>query len=379
MIPLLETALAFALIMLTASLFVSAVVQVIINVGRYRSCVLTHMLRSLMHGFRTFHRDPEIVDPVTGRPAPDALSRSEACEMRFVHEVLADPVLHARSAKLAAGTDPEQLALLVEYIDADDLITIAAGASVAVDADGRERLLPGRWVTSGQGGAVVTKRYATLEQFSAYVRRWFPTLEGTASQTFKQRARRLTLLVSMMVVILFNFDGFQVLARLHQNGASRAQAVAQADTVMASAARLGERTPAQSTQAAPGELPDVTLADLGLEMQKTATVLDEAKLGIGWQESWIVARFCAYRGDSLAAPPTSLQLLRDTLFWLAGLAFSCGMLSLGAPFWVTTFSRLIQMRNEVQHRKRQESASVARAASGALQLPARERAVARPS
>ncbi|WP_437730062.1 hypothetical protein [Sorangium sp. So ce1335] len=376
MIPLLETALAFALIMLTASLFVSAVVQVIMNVGRYRSCVLIHMLRSLMHGFRTFHRDPEIVDPVTGRPAPDALERSAECEMRFVHEVLADPVLHARSAKIAAGTDPEQLALQVEYIDADDLITIAAGASVPIDAEGRERLLPGRWVSSGQGGAVVTKRYATLEQFSAYVRRWFPTLEGTASQTFKQRARRLTLLVSMMVVVLFNFDGFQVLARLHQNGAARGQVVAQADTVTATAVRLGEGT---SAQRAPDELRDATLQDFGLEMQKTATLLDEAKLGLGWQESWIVERFCAYRGESLADRPTWLQLLRDTLFWLAGLAFSCGMLSLGAPFWVTTFSQLIQMRNEVRHRKQQESASGARATSGALALPARERAVARPS
>ncbi|WP_433926432.1 hypothetical protein AB3662_26280 [Sorangium cellulosum] len=374
MIPLLETALAFALIMLTASLFVSAVVQVIINVGRYRSCVLIHMLRSLIHGFRTFHRDPEVVDPVTGRPAPDALSRNEACEMRFVHEVLADPVLHARSAKLVAGSDPARLALLVEYIDADDLISIAAGASVAVDAEGRERLLPGRWVSCGQGGAVETKRYATLDQFSAYVRRWFPTLEGTASQTFKQRARQLTLLVSMMVVLLFNFDGFRVLARLHEHGASRAQVIAQADTVTTTAARLGERP-----QRAPDELGDATLEDFRLEMQKAATVLDEANLGIGWQESWIVARFCAYRGESPAASPTALQLVRDTLFWLAGLAFSCGMLSLGAPFWVTTFSRLIQMRNEVQHRKRQESASGARPASGALALPARERAVARPS
>ncbi|WP_437529641.1 hypothetical protein WME79_48140 [Sorangium sp. So ce726] len=374
MFPLLETALAFALIMLTASLFVSAVVQVIINVGRYRSLVLIHMLRSLIHGFRAFHRDPDVVDPATGRPAHDALSRNEACEKRFAHEVLADPVLHARSAKLVYGSDPEQLARLVEYIDADDLITIAAGAAVTVDGDGRERLLPSRWVSCSQGDSGAAKRYATIERFSAYVRRWFPTLEGTASQTFKQRARQLTLLVSMMLVVLFNFDGFQVLARLHQNGAARAQVVAQADTVMTSATRLGER-PA----GAPDELPDTTLEHFGLEAQKTATLLDEANLGIGWQESWIVKRFSAYRGDILAAPPTSLEILRDTLFWLTGLAFSCGMLSLGAPFWVTTFSRLIQLRNEVQHRKRQESASGVKTESGALAHPARERAVARPS
>ncbi|WP_437969328.1 hypothetical protein WMF04_08520 [Sorangium sp. So ce260] len=369
-----ETALAFAMIMLTASLFVSAVVQVIVNVGRYRSCVLVHMLRSLMHGFRAFHRDPDVVDPATGRPAHDALARNEACEMRFVHEVLSDPVLHARSAKLAYSSEPERLALLVEYIDAEDLISIATGASVTADGDGRELLLPGRWVSCGQGGSSATKRYATLELFSAYVRRWFPTLEGTASQTFKQRVRRLTLLVAMMLVILFNFDGFQVLARLHQNGAARAQAAAQADTLMATAGRLGER-PA----GAPDELRDTSPRELGLEMQQTATLLDEANLGIGWQESWIVKRFCAYRGDVLAPPPTALQLLRDTLFWLAGLAFSCGMLSLGAPFWVTTCSRLIQMRNEVQHRKRQDVASGARAASSPLPPPARERAAARPS
>ncbi|WP_437318858.1 hypothetical protein [Sorangium sp. So ce385] len=374
MIPLLETALAFAMIMLTASLFVSAVVQVIVNVGRYRSGVLVHMLRSLMHGFRAFHKDPDVVDPATGLPAQGALERNEACEMRFVHEVLSDPVLHARSAKLAYGSDPGRLAGLVEYIDVEDLISIATGASAPADGDGRELLLPSRWVSCGQGGPSAPKRYATLEQFSTYVRRWFPTLEGTASQTFKMRVRRLTLLVSMMVVILFNFDGFQVLARLHQSGAARAQVAAHADAVTTTAARLGER-PA----GAPDELPDATLEELGLEIQKTATLLDEANLGVGWQQSWIVQRFRAYRHDVLAPPPTSLELLQDTLFWLAGLAFSCGLLSLGAPFWVTTFARLIQMRNEVQHRKRLESASGVKVASTALPLPARERAVAKPS
>ncbi|XXX79326.1 hypothetical protein WMF30_11180 [Sorangium sp. So ce134] len=374
MIPLLETALAFAMIMLTASLFVSAVVQVIVNVGHIRSCVLIHMLRSLMQGFRASHRDPEVVDPATGRPAQGMLARNEACELRFAHEVLSDPVLHARGAKLTYSSEPERLALLVEYIDVEDLISIATSASVAADGDGRELLLPSRWVSCGQGGYGAPKRYATLDQFSAYVRRWFPTLEGTASQTFKQRVRQLTLLVSMMLVVLFNFDGFQVLARLHQSGAARAQVAAHADTVMVTAARLGER-PA----GAPDELPDTTLEELGLEAQKTATLLDEANLGIGWQKSWIVDRFRAYRGDLLAPAPTSIQLFRDTLLWLAGLAFSCGMLSLGAPFWVTTFARLIQMRNEVQHRKRQESASSVRAASPALPLPARERPVARPS
>ena len=96
MFALLETAIAFAAAMLAVSLFISAAVQWISTIGRYRATILIDMLRALIHGFRVFHNGSQAL-AADGPGATEA--QKKACadtELTFVNDVLGDPVLHAR-------------------------------------------------------------------------------------------------------------------------------------------------------------------------------------------------------------------------------------------------------------------------------------------
>ena len=377
--PLIETAVAFCAAMLAASLFVSALVQLVQGVGRYRSQALIGMLRSTIHGFRVHHCDPEAL--AADRPGAGRETRRRvACtENAFVEDVLGDPVLHAREVKLQYQDDPERLAALIEYLHAGDLVEIATGSARrpvdeaaaapqaaspaspapsfmdAAAAGGAHcstsLLLPARWV----GEAAVSdpaSSYATVDNFRAYVERWFSIIEGTAAQQFKARIRRLTLVLSCLLAVVFNLDGIHLIQSLYASGSGRAALERQTAELKTVATRLGVSGAPEATDA-PVDRRDSSNSDLGLELQKTASILDETRIGLGWRDSWIADRWCRWHPECVtSAPRASLgQVLLDTLLWLAGVAFGCAMLALGAPFWVTTLSRLINLRNEVQARR----------------------------
>jgi hypothetical protein len=124
----------------------------------------------------------------------------------------------------------------------------------------------------------------------------------------------------------------------------------QADALQTVATRLGVAGAAPATSETPR---DTTAKEMALELQKTATMLDDAQVGIGWQNSWITKRWCVYRGACTDAgpAPTAGRLAVDVMLWLLGLVLSCVMLSLGAPFWVSTMSSLINLQNAVQGEK----------------------------
>jgi hypothetical protein len=329
-VPLVETAIAFAAVMLAVSLFVSALVQVIQNLLHWRGKTLVDTLKQLFVGFRDFHDDPDAHDDTTAT--------------RFAHEVLGDPSLHARDVMLKWSDDPQRLAESIEYIHPDDLITLVhnrSGVPHAPDANGP---LPATWTGASDKKP---KPFATTKNFSSWVRRWFPTVEATHAQEFKRRVRRLTLVVSCTVVVLFCLDGLQLVRTLWYNRTAAENLSKQVDTLNATAARLGVAGAGATSD------PDKSNKDLALELQKTATLLDDAGAGIGWQNSWITKRWCAYKGYCADPPPQRPRLFLDLLLFLTGLAFSCVMLSLGAPFWVTTLSSLIRMQNEVQTRRQQ--------------------------
>lgn len=391
MFALLETAIAFSAAMLAVSLFISAAVQWISNVGRYRSITLIDMLRTLIHGFRVYHNDPQAV----AADQPDATpAQKQACtdtEMTFVNDVLSDPVLHARDVKLAYQDRPGMLAKQIDYIDAQDLAALVYNIATnpahappaqrghagsrstdnlepwkprvdAVRAPTRieemiaqagnpdvDIRLPDEWVG---GSAAAPKEYATTANFAAYVGRWFSTIEGTAAQRYKLLMRRLTFFVAALTVVVLNIDGIYILSELYNKTSARAVLGQRLDDLSLVASRL-----AKEPLPAPDGSPAVAQGDkaLLLDMQKSLAVLSDAGLALGWKDSWIVKRYSAYRGLGADPSPPSLgRLILEILYWLAGLLFSCVLLSLGAPFWVNTLSRLINLKNEVQQRKESE-------------------------
>jgi hypothetical protein len=434
MFPLIETAIAFAAAMLAASLFVSAVVQGIQNFGQYRSEIVERMLKSVIHGFRSFYNDIDVLTADGANAAVPKLAPEKLAELRgavleteheFVADVLSDPALHARLDGASYGGDPETLARTVEYIDAGDLVTIArnqgesmwllrtdptaaadvsspmqptgtdtpgaSGAPVTVStttvsaaalsatsvsatttlpiaaSDDAQRYLPPEWFfpkaqAKSAAQMATLKPYATVAKFAEYVERWFPTFEATASETFKKRMRRLTLVVSCTVVVLFNLDGFALASKLY-GSSGKSDFAARIPDLQAQAARLG----VVAASVEPATATETTALDLGSETSSLLRALDSPDLGLGWQSSAIVDQWCAYSGKCPSTSPAISrgQVAKATIWWLLGLAFSCAMLSMGAPFWYNVLSGLLNLKSSVQTSKQRaaDAVSGARASS----------------
>jgi hypothetical protein len=98
---------------------------------------------------------------------------------------------------------------------------------------------------------------------------------------------------------------------------------------------------------------DATPVSLGSETSSLLNALDSPDLGLGWQGSTIVDQWCAYTGKCPSASPALSrgQVVKATLWWLLGLAFSCAMLSMGAPFWYNVLSGLLNLKNAVKTSK----------------------------
>jgi hypothetical protein len=415
MFPLLETAIAFAAAMLTASLLVSAVVQAIQSAGSYRADTVAGMLRSVIHGFRSFYNDPDLLavdypDPNDPGKLEPAKGRVFAGEREFVNDILADPTLHARGDALTYGADPARQALMVEYISASDLIAIArnhaestsvadaadvpasvaqvssptpppaeSGSVIILTRPGDERrFLPANWLYPKAGKEAahklrLEKPYATLAKFAEYVQHWYPTFEATATQTFKGRIRRLTRVVACSLVVLLNIDSVGLARTLYRNsGGSYADRIPE---LQQQASRLGVTTSVdvEPVPADGAALP--TPADPALLL----SALDDPTLGLGWQGSAIVDTWCAHTGKcpSSKLSLTGFQTASATSLWLFGLILSCALLSLGAPFWYNALAGLLNLRNALQTKNEQADAvkavsilpSAQQAASAAASRP----------
>lgn len=367
MFPLIETAIAFAAAMLAASLVVSGCVQVVLSLGRYRSRGVEEMLLSLMQGFRNFNNDPAVVPQPPANlakgapkiPPPDPVAL-HAAERAFVEDVMTDPTLQARGSALRYSNDPNELAHMVEYIDAGDLVVVAVSHAKyelgepndAEMAPRPDLKLPQSWF-----GVGIVPPYFNTKTFADYVGRFFMTLEATAAQRFKGRVRQLTILLAAILVVVFNFDSVQLLRTLYQNSGVRAAVAGQAERIADIAERGGAKAPEASGSEAPTSAPVVIEETAGLapsiQLQQAASALDQPELGIGWEGSYIIGRFCAYRGScSTPTPPISGgQLALAVSLWCFGLLASCVMLSFGAPFWYGTLKQLLNLGNELKGKK----------------------------
>jgi hypothetical protein len=368
MFPLIETAIAFAAAMLAASLVVSGCVQVVLSLGRYRSRGVEEMLLSLMQGFRNFNNDPAVVPqpPVDGKakgavriPPPDPVALQKA-ERAFVEDVMTDPTLQARGSAAKYSNDPNELARMVEYIDAGDLVVVAVShAKYEIGEPNDEEMaprpelkLPQTWFGNG-----IVPPYFNTKTFADYVGRFFATLEATAAQRFKGRIRQLTVLLAAILVVTFNFDSVQLLRTLYQNSGVRAAVASQAEQIADIAERSGVKAPRTPGTEAPTSAPVVIEETAGLapsiQVQQAAAALDQPDLGIGWEGSYIIGRFCAYRGTcaSTTPPISGGQLAIAISLWCFGLIASCVMLSFGAPFWYGTLKQLLNLGNELKGKK----------------------------
>ena len=146
--------------------------------------------------------------------------------------------------------------------------------------------------------------------------------------------------------MFLNFDSINLMRSLYGNTGARNS--------------VNDRIPALESAAVPGnpEKPsngsqpdDQKLASE--ELRAGLVTLETPGLGIGWQDSFIVHRFCAYEakcGDHV--PPISRgRLLLDVSLWITGLLTSCLFLSLGAPFWYGMLQKVVNFKTELEKTK----------------------------
>lgn len=386
MMPLIETALAFTAAMLAASLVVNGGVQAVLTLGGYRSKTARDMLQSLMHGFRFFYNDPTVVPDAAGRLKGSADNVRRSAET-FVNDVMSDPAIHARGTSALGAESPTESAKYVEYVCSQDLVALAyshaeyarvtssAGASAeaaptgdgeaarrgaASDAAEITRLLASSSGPPRSSAPLPLPRdwfegdppvYATAQNFEAYVTRWFSTLEATASQAYKRKARQLTVLVAALLVVLLNFDSINLMRSLYGNSGAR-EAVNDRIASLQSDARASGGQAEHVVQES-GDRSSFPIEDVRAGL----VALDTPGLGIGWQDSWIVHRFCAVTGKcGPDFPPISKgRLALDVVMWITGLLTSCLFLSFGAPFWYGVLENILNLKNALKATKSPDS------------------------
>ena len=425
MFDLLDTALAFSLTMLAASLFVSVVVQFIQGLLGMRGTQVIRMVQSIHLCYREHYlplllknRQKLLADAVSqshGTIVTKAyteqieeinkqiinLSPNDVRCRFFIADVLCDSSLHPidsyqRFLVATKGKSPLndqdwpiflKQAHQIEYLAQDDLLRLVS----------KQWDLPSGYPQEGEPTRAETwwssplAKLAGPPSFQESMTYWFPTIEGTSAQDFKQRVRMITLWVSCAVVIVLNLDGLQLISTLNNEKTQRDFMVSQASNLLLSANRVTAndqpfgpppvpatthstipQSPAPAASPLPAsETTSPTTADKALEIQKAVTILSDANIGLGWPKSWIVKEWAAFNhveGGGDVTAPGAVSMAMDILRWIGGLLFSCALLSLGAPFWVTTVSDLINLKNEVQQRK--ESSDDSSSSSSTTTTPA---------
>ncbi len=387
MFELLDTALAFSLTMLAASLFVSVVVQVIQKIFGMRGRQVIRMVQAVSVAYRSHRYVSGNANASLGADDPPAEASDERTQ-RFVKDILGDSMLHPSNtyqqyldAKRSASPEEKarlsmQQARKVEYLALDDLYRLVerqwndppdpplAGSETKADA----------WF-----GPNLAK--FGFQDFKSCLDHWFSTIEGTSAQDFKQRIRVVTLWVSCFVVVVLNMDGFQLIHTLLTEKTQRDYLIGQASNLQTTAGQVmsqggpppksGEAQAAappissySGTNAPPVDAPLFSSGETQAhEIQKAVTILSDANIGLGWPKSSIVKLWAAYNGgppfDDSGKAPSESQVIMAVILWFGGLLFSCALLSLGAPFWVKAVSQLINLRNEVEQRKDPDGAAPA--------------------
>ncbi len=148
-------------------------------------------------------------------------------------------------------------------------------------------------------------------------------------QTYKHNVRKLTVMVSVIVVILFNVDSISIFKDLGTDASKIVIITDMAEKYIA----------ANDTSTSPDT--QNTVADLKNklnEIHKTQIHDLESTLGLGWENKkfWKELKWHSIPG------------------WIITVL----ALSLGAPFWFDTLKRVINIKNEIKGKEKSEDGAV---------------------
>jgi len=163
-----------------------------------------------------------------------------------------------------------------------------------------------------------------LTKFREGIERWFNDAMDRLSGWYKLRARILSLVVGLIVVLLFNADTLLIARTLWSDDALRSAVVAQAEAATAEGSAPGEGGGTEDL----GEALD--------EVTNSLQRVEELQLPLGWSFQVGDPRWVSGHG-----------VLAVTGSWLGkalGWLITAAAISLGAPFWFDLLSKLVPIK-----------------------------------
>lgn len=250
MLQQIDTAIAFAVVMLMLSLVVTAAVQMVSALtdlrGRNLASGLENLLRQIEPEFREELPDgstiaEHVAQVVVRHPAvAHAGTRAKAVSKSELIAVLRDLCSGSPAATIDDAAKTKLKALIDRQVP-------RIGQAVAAAEAVAKRLnidLPGQ---EAKVKAAVDSAFATVSQLDHQVGQWFDTIMNRLSDIFTRHTRVITVVVSVLFVVSLHIDSGEILRQITRSPELRARLTAMSDSELSQADKIfdnGERSAA---------------------------------------------------------------------------------------------------------------------------------------
>jgi hypothetical protein len=194
-----------------------------------------------------------------------------------------------------------------------------------------------------------------LERAANVVRVWFDGQMDRVSQTFVNKTRVVTVVVSFIVAFGLHLDASLLLTRMSSDAETRAKLIASMESLEGHAERLGV------IEAAPGTVP----APSAEKLRETASDIASIRSLLASSSFDIMPKF-----ETTPDFERGVHTLTDYLPWqsreafyhLLGVLAAGALLSLGAPFWFHLLRQLASLKTVLASKEENERVSARKSA-----------------
>jgi len=344
LLEIVSTVVGFSAVMLAASLLVMLAIRVLHYLAHRRATGLASLLGAVHLKYRA-DLDPAARD-------------GDAQQQMFVSDVLTHPLLLSAASRGALPTGPSQAATRqaaarAESITEQELVLVLKSFAQA-------GLLPERWFVDPDS----TVR--SLYKYELHVGSWFKAVADRSSQEFARESKKLSWLISALVVGLVNLDAFELALAVHRSASAQAALADANPGLLEMADRLA---PAEGADGFEVDQ-EAHLQNLGSDFGQLNSLLDIPELELGWTHSRIVRSIRAFQAKDQAQPaptpdaddpaayrPPPIQpiglgaLLIELGRWLVGLGAAVFLVAQGPPFWADLIRSILTRTNARVPRK----------------------------
>jgi hypothetical protein len=312
-IPALDVAIGLSFVYLVLSLFASTVQEWIASILALRSRMLAKGLSSMLS------EDDPLLDGTDVPPAPVGAVGRDLLNDFYKHPLVRSMYKTGRVLG-KPKSEPWQLGRLPSYLSphvfAVALSDIIADKGTGADLTAKIGSLP---ITAGVKYRLLTLAREggnDVDRFQGQLAKWFDDTMARVSGWYKRQTQWILVVLGLVLTLAVNANSFTIGQQLYRDPTVRAAVVAQA-------------TSSTTRDQVPGATPTARLNNAANDVDAVRAL----GVPVGW--------------PAKAGNPAHVQFdtfgdwLRNLLGWI----LTIGAISLGAPFWFDTLSRLSRLRS----------------------------------